>query len=115
MDQQHLQFQQMRAAGAAGVQNQPMHQNMDQVAWGDNDSHMMDDMANAHHMDHGANRKAANAKSSKRKSSANNDGEMRDLFQSNRDRPLEEVAQWLRGNERGPNAERKRQLYAMLW
>lgn len=90
---------------------------MEQVPWVDNDAQMMDhgDMTNDHGADHGANPRMAGTKASKRKSSANNDGEMRELFQANKDRPLEEVAQWLRGNERGPNAERKRQLYAMLW
>ncbi len=59
--------------------------------------------------------KAAGGKSSKKRSNANNDGEMKELFQSNRGRPLEDVAKSLRSNERGPNAERTRQLYAMLW
>lgn len=59
--------------------------------------------------------KVASGKSSRKKSNANNDGEMRDLFQTNRSRPLDDVAKDLRGNERGPQAERKRQLYAMLW
>lgn len=59
--------------------------------------------------------KAAKGKTSKRRSNANNDGEMRDLFHTNRKRKLQNVAEDLRGNERGPNAERKRQLYAMLW
>nr|CAB85587.1 cephalosporin C regulator 1 [Hapsidospora chrysogena] len=52
---------------------------------------------------------------SKRRSNANNDGEMKELFESNRHKSLEEIVQDVRGNERGPNAERKRQLYAMLW
>lgn len=51
----------------------------------------------------------------KRRSNANNDGEMKELFESNRHKSLEEIVQDVRGNERGPNAERKRQLYAMLW
>lgn len=49
------------------------------------------------------------------RSSANNELEMRQLFQNNRDRKLQEVAADLHGNERGPNAERSRQVFAMLW
>lgn len=59
--------------------------------------------------------KGSKAKSSKKRSNANNDGEMRALFETNRESKLEDVAEDLRTNERGPNAERKRQLYAMLW
>ena len=49
------------------------------------------------------------------KSSAANELEMRQLFQSNRHRTLPEVAQDLHGNERGPQSERQRQVFAMLW
>jgi regulatory factor X len=54
-------------------------------------------------------------KDKKRRSTANSDGELRELFEANRGRSLEDVSNELRGNERGPKAERKRQLYAMLW
>ncbi|KAH8683292.1 RFX DNA-binding domain-containing protein [Tricladium varicosporioides] len=49
------------------------------------------------------------------KSSAANELEMRQLFQSNKHRSLPEVASELHGNERGPQSERQRQVFAMLW
>ncbi|GFP55178.1 transcriptional regulator RFX1 [Trichoderma asperellum] len=49
------------------------------------------------------------------RSSANNELEMRHLFNANRHRNLQEVARELHGNERGPNSERTRQVFAMLW
>lgn len=49
------------------------------------------------------------------RSSANNELEMRQLFGANRHRSLQEVARELHGNERGPNSERTRQVFAMLW
>jgi regulatory factor X len=49
------------------------------------------------------------------KSSAANELEMRQLFQTNRNRSLPEVAMELHGNERGPQSERQRQVFAMLW
>lgn len=55
------------------------------------------------------------AKSKGSRTSANNELEMRQLFQSNRNRTLGDVAKDLHGNERGPNSERARQIFAMLW
>ncbi|KAL2126921.1 hypothetical protein VTI74DRAFT_11605 [Chaetomium olivicolor] len=49
------------------------------------------------------------------RSNANNEMEMRQLFHSNKHRSLQDVAQELHGNERGPNSERTRQVFAMLW
>lgn len=49
------------------------------------------------------------------KSSAANELEMRQLFQANKHRSLPEVATELHGNERGPQSERQRQVFAMLW
>lgn len=49
------------------------------------------------------------------KSSAANELEMRQLFRSNQHRSLPEVAMELHGNERGPQSERQRQVFAMLW
>jgi regulatory factor X len=49
------------------------------------------------------------------KSSAANELEMRQLFQSNKHKSLPEVAMELHGNERGPQSERQRQVFAMLW
>lgn len=55
-----------------------------------------------------------NGKSTSR-SSANNELEMRQLYVSNKHRTLVDVAEELHGNERGPNSERTRQVFAMLW
>lgn len=49
------------------------------------------------------------------RSNTNNDQEMRELFNRNSHRALQEVAKELHGNERGPSSERCRQLFAMLW
>jgi regulatory factor X, other len=49
------------------------------------------------------------------RSSANNELEMRQLFRANKHRALPEIARELHGNERGPNSERTRQVFAMLW
>ncbi|CAK7274879.1 hypothetical protein SEPCBS57363_006390 [Sporothrix epigloea] len=49
------------------------------------------------------------------RSSANNELEMRQLFNANKARSLQDVAEELHGNERGPNSERTRQVFAMLW
>ncbi|KAK4042877.1 hypothetical protein C8A01DRAFT_44096 [Parachaetomium inaequale] len=57
---------------------------------------------------------AAPTKSGAR-SNANNEIEMRQLFHTNKHRTLEEVAHELLGNDRGPNSERARQVFAMLW
>lgn len=57
----------------------------------------------------------AGQKAGSGRTSANNELEMRQLYHANRDRKLEEVAKELHGNERGPNSERTRQVFAMLW
>ncbi|KAH7318737.1 hypothetical protein B0I35DRAFT_503313 [Stachybotrys elegans] len=49
------------------------------------------------------------------RSSANNEHEMRQLYKMNSHRKLNEVAAELHGNERGPNSERARQIFAMIW
>jgi len=49
------------------------------------------------------------------RSNANNEIEMRQLFNCNKHRTLEDVAHELLGNDRGPNSERARQVFAMLW
>ena len=46
---------------------------------------------------------------------ANNEREMQQLFVANKHRSLQDVARELHGNERGPNSERQRQVFAMLW
>lgn len=57
----------------------------------------------------------ARSKNGSSRTSANNELEMRQLFQSNQHRTLKDVAKELHGNERGPNSERARQIFAMLW
>ncbi|KAI6081215.1 RFX DNA-binding domain-containing protein [Hypoxylon rubiginosum] len=59
--------------------------------------------------------RATGSKSGSGKIGANNELEMRQLFQANKDRTLVDVAKELHGNERGPNSERTRQVFAMLW
>lgn len=46
---------------------------------------------------------------------ANNEREMQQLYSANKHRSLQDVARELHGNERGPNSERQRQVFAMLW
>ncbi|KAI1103249.1 RFX DNA-binding domain-containing protein [Jackrogersella minutella] len=57
----------------------------------------------------------AGPKPASSRTSANNELEMRQLFQTNKHRSLGDVAKELHGNERGPNSERARQIFAMLW
>ncbi|KAI6782855.1 DNA damage and replication checkpoint protein [Emericellopsis cladophorae] len=87
---------------------------IDQVPWDDADISMMEPGDGNENMDFYRKSGAKDSKKSKKRSNANNDGEMRDLFDTNKAKSLEDVANELRGNERGPKAERKRQLYAML-
>lgn len=49
------------------------------------------------------------------RSSAANELEMRQLFHSNKHRTLQDIAAELLLNERGPQSERQRQVFAMLW
>ena len=88
---------------------------IDQVPWEDADISMMETGEANENMDFYRRAGAKDTKKSKKRSNANNDGEMRELFDTNKAKSLEDVANELRGNERGPKAERKRQLYAMLW
>ncbi|KAI2463389.1 RFX DNA-binding domain-containing protein [Annulohypoxylon bovei var. microspora] len=57
----------------------------------------------------------AGSKTGSSRTSANNELEMRQLFKANKHRSLGDVAMELHGNERGPNSERARQIFAMLW
>ncbi|KAI0874597.1 RFX DNA-binding domain-containing protein [Hypoxylon argillaceum] len=54
-------------------------------------------------------------KAASSRTNANNELEMRQLFHASQDRSLKDVAKELHGNERGPNSERSRQVFAMLW
>ncbi|KAM3456451.1 hypothetical protein MY3296_001730 [Beauveria thailandica] len=75
------------------------------------DSHMLD----RDDGDDGDSMALATGVSKPARSSANNELEMRQLFSANRHRGLQDVASELHGNERGPNSERTRQVFAMLW
>ncbi|KAI1661221.1 hypothetical protein F4813DRAFT_378841 [Daldinia decipiens] len=79
----------------------------------DADSQMMD-RDEADEVDSLAGRPRGSKPPSSR-TSANNELEMRQLFQANKSRTLADVAKELHGNERGPNSERARQIFAMLW
>ncbi|KAI0457953.1 RFX DNA-binding domain-containing protein [Xylaria acuta] len=59
--------------------------------------------------------RATGKKTGSNRTSANNELEMRQLYHASKHRQLEEVAKELHGNERGPNSERARQVFAMLW
>ncbi|KAF4120189.1 hypothetical protein GMORB2_3316 [Geosmithia morbida] len=118
--QQHHQQQQQQQHMAFNPHQVPPqhHHPAHQVNWGHEDARMMaahEDMSASQTPVDPVGANTASGKPSRKKSNANNDGEMRDLFSTNRGRPLDDVAKDLRGNERGPQAERKRQLYAMLW
>lgn len=96
------------------LQNQSMAHGL--PTWDDSNLSMMDNSAMTGDDGQGLNgNRKAPRKDKKRRSTANSDGELRELFDTNRGRSLEDVSNELRGNERGPKAERKRQLYAMLW
>ncbi|KAK3402972.1 RFX DNA-binding domain-containing protein [Sordaria brevicollis] len=76
------------------------------------DSQMVDPDGNN---DHGSYLGIASQAKGGSRSSANNEVEMRQLYMTNKHRDLQEVAEELHGNERGPNSERTRQVFAMLW
>lgn len=76
------------------------------------DSQMVDHDGNN---DHGSYIGMASQSKGGSRSSANNEVEMRQLYVANRHRNLQEVAEELHGNERGPHSERTRQVFAMLW
>ncbi|EOO02983.1 putative rfx dna-binding domain-containing protein [Phaeoacremonium minimum UCRPA7] len=77
----------------------------------DQDSQMMDRDGN----EDGDSVLGVGGPSKASRSSANNEVEMRHLFRQNQHRSLVDVAEELHGNERGPNSERTRQVFAMLW
>jgi regulatory factor X len=76
------------------------------------DSQMLD--REVHDNDDSFNGAPTTTKSGAR-SNANNEIEMRQLFHTNKHRSLEDVSHELLGNDRGPNSERARQVFAMLW
>ncbi|KAI0550815.1 RFX DNA-binding domain-containing protein [Xylaria curta] len=60
-------------------------------------------------------RRAPGKKTGGNRTAANNEREMRQLYNASKHRQLADVAKELHGNERGPNSERARQVFAMLW
>lgn len=86
---------------------------VDQPSFTQDDSQMMD---REEHDDSGSLAAVVTApKPNGSRTSANNELEMRQLFATNRHRTLQDVAVELHGNDRGPNSERARQVFAMLW
>jgi regulatory factor X len=81
--------------------------------YGDVDSQVLERSDEQDEVDSVAGASAPAKKASK--SSAANELEMRQLFHANKHRSLPDVATELHGNERGPNSERQRQTFAMLW
>ncbi|KAI0169638.1 RFX DNA-binding domain-containing protein [Hypoxylon sp. FL1284] len=107
------------AAGPAMPYGQPhMHPAMQSESFGANAS-LTDGESQIMDHDDAEDGKAATALQDNAKSgagrSANNEYEMRQLFSQNRTRTLKDVAKELHGNDRGPNSERARQIFAMLW
>ncbi|PQE16629.1 cephalosporin c regulator 1 protein [Rutstroemia sp. NJR-2017a BBW] len=83
-------------------------------AYGDGDSQVLEGRSDE--QDDADSLGGANGATKKpSKSSAANELEMRQLFQSNKHRSLQDVASELLQNERGPQSERQRQVFAMLW
>lgn len=78
------------------------------------DSHVLEGRSDEHEDVDSAAGPAATGKK-QTKSSAANDSEMRELFRANSHRALPDVAEELHGNERGPQSERQRQVFAMIW
>lgn len=111
MAHHHIPYQQHQQQHAMTRHPLPSEQFSGNVSFTEGDSQLLDrdDDADADSMAGVAGAKPAT------RSSANNELEMRQLFSANRHRKLQEVAIELHGNERGPNSERARQVFAMLW
>jgi regulatory factor X len=82
-------------------------------SYGEEDSQMIDNRSEEQDEVDSQGPNGAPKKASK--ASAANEMEMRQLFHANKDRTLPDVASELHGNERGPQSERTRQVFAMLW
>lgn len=107
MGHHHMQYQQQHAM----ARHQLPPEQFANGSFTEGDSQMLDRDEN----EEGDSLASALGASKPTRSSANNELEMRQLFSSNRHRNLQEVAGELHGNERGPNSERTRQVFAMLW
>ncbi|KJZ75554.1 hypothetical protein HIM_05017 [Hirsutella minnesotensis 3608] len=115
MPHPHMSYQQQQQQQHHPMPRHPLpsEQYAGNTSFAESDSQMLDrddnDDGDSMAGNVGAPRPAAS------RSSANNELEMRQLFGANRHRSLQEVAGELHGNERGPNSERTRQVFAMLW
>lgn len=105
----HMQYQQHHSIARHPL---PAEQYNAGASFTEGDSQMLDREENE---DGDSMNGGAGAMKAGTRSSANNELEMRHLFNANRHRNLQEVARELHGNERGPNSERTRQVFAMLW
>lgn len=105
----HMQYQQHHSIARHPL---PAEQYNAGASFTEGDSQMLDREENE---DGDSMNGAAGTMKAGTRSSANNELEMRHLFSANRHRNLQEVARELHGNERGPNSERTRQVFAMLW
>lgn len=92
---------------------QPQHIVQKEQSYGEEDSQILDNRSEELEEIESQGLNGAPKKASK--SSAANELEMRQLFQANKNRNLPDVARELHGNERGPQSERTRQVFAMLW
>lgn len=93
---------------------QPILTDVYNVNYADGDSHILDGRSDEQEeIESVAGASGTTKKASK--SSAANELEMRQLFQANKHRSLPDIATELHGNERGPQSERQRQVFAMLW
>ncbi|PHH64920.1 hypothetical protein CDD81_3777 [Ophiocordyceps australis] len=111
--QQQQQHRQKQVAGTRHPLPNEQHFTAANASFTDGDIHMMD------RDEEGDAESVMGALNASRpttsRSSANNELEMKQLFRANEHRDLQDVAQELHGNERGPNSERTRQVFAMLW
>ncbi|RDW70133.1 hypothetical protein BP5796_08530 [Coleophoma crateriformis] len=82
------------------------------ASFGEGDSHLIDRSDEQEDADSLAGAAGPSKKVSK--ASAQNELEMKQLFQSNKHRSLPEVATELHGNERGPQSERQRQVISQV-
>ena len=106
----HITYQQQQAMSRHPL---PADQYVGNASFTEGDSQMMDRDENED--GDSMSGPAGVGKPGATRSSANNELEMRQLFTANRHRDLQDVAGELHGNERGPNSERTRQVFAMLW
>jgi regulatory factor X, other len=110
MDEPHAGGIPIAPAPMGDAHNGGNHSFMGDSSFFEADSQMLDTMDDAD-----SNGVSGQPRQGGSRSSANNEKEMLQLFGANKNRTLQEVAEELHGNERGPNSERTRQVFAMLW